>query len=139
MLRTTDGGRTWAASDTPVAGGDAAGLASVAFRDDLHGIVVGGDLSGPASKVDAVARTADGGRTWQLGGRLPFPGAAYGVAYVPESAALVVVGPGGAGLSDDDGRTWQLLDGRAWWGAAASGPDAVWLTGPDGRIAKLQL
>ena len=139
VLRTTDGGRAWAASDTPVAGGDAAGLASVAFRDSVHGVAVGGDLSAPASDADAVARTADGGRTWQLGGRLPFPGAAYGAAYVPESGALVAVGPGGAAVSDDDGRTWRLVDGRAWWGVAASAPDAVWLTGPDGRIARLRL
>ena len=139
VLRTADGGRTWTAHDTPVAGGDAAGLASVAFRDDAHGVAVGGDLSDPALDVDAVARTADGGRTWQRGGRLPFPGAAYGAAYVPESGALVAVGPGGAAVSGDDGRTWRLVDGRAWWGVAASAPDAVWLTGPDGRIARVRL
>ena len=139
VLRTTDGGRTWTAHDTPVPGGDAAGLASVAFLDGERGVAVGGDLSDPGSDADAVARTADGGRTWQPGGRLPFPGAAYGAAYVPESGAVVAVGPGGAAVSDDDGRTWRRVDGRAWWGVAASGPDAVWLTGPDGRIARLRL
>ncbi len=139
VLRTTDGGRSWSASDTPVAGGEATGLASVAFRSDTHGVAVGGDVSDPASEADVVARTTDGGRTWQLSGRLPFPGAAYGAAYVPESSALVAVGPGGAALSRDDGHTWTLLDGRAWWGVAASAPDAIWLTGPDGRIARLRL
>ena len=145
VLRTDDGGTTWAFAPAPVVAGEAKGLASVAFRDGSTGVAVGGDLTAPDAFADAVAVSSDGGRTWAAGGRLPFPGAAYGVAYVPDSArgdgpdALVAVGPGGAALSRDDGRTWQLLSEGTFWGVAASGPSAVWLTGPEGRIVRVRL
>ncbi len=139
VLRTTDGGATWSASALPLVAGDAAGAASVAFRDDQHGVAVGGNIADATTVADAVALTADGGATWALGGPLPFPGAAYGAAYVPGTGALVAVGPGGVGLSRDDGRTWALVDGRTFWGVAAAGRDAVWVTGPDGRIVRLRL
>ena len=139
VLRTDDGGRSWSASPAPVVAGEAKGLASVAMWDDQRGIAVGGDIGDPQSRADAVAVTADGGRTWQRGGRLPFPGAAYGVATVPGTSAAVAVGPGGAALSRDGGRSWERFDDRAWWGVAAAGPDAVWLTGPDGRIARVRM
>ena len=139
VLRTDDGGRSWTASEVPVVAGAAKGLASIAMRDDRDCVAVGGDIGDPESDVDAVARTTNGGRTWQRGGRLPFSGAAYGVASVPGIRAYVAVGPGGAAVSRDDGRTWELLDSRTWWGVAAAGPDAVWLTGPDGRIARIRV
>ena len=139
VLRTSDGGATWQASAAPVVAGSAKGLASVAMRDDRRGLAVGGDIADPASDEDAVVRTTDGGESWQRGGRLPFAGAAYGVAAVPGARVYVAVGPGGAAVTRDDGRTWELLDGRTWWGVAAAAPDAVWLTGPDGQIARLRL
>ncbi len=139
VLRTDDGGTTWAASAVPVVAGPAQGLASIAMRDDRSGVAVGGDIGDATADADAVARTSDGGQSWQRGGRLPFPGAAYGVAAVPGASAYVAVGPGGAAVTRDDGRTWESLDRRTWWGVAAAGPGAVWLTGPDGRIARLRV
>jgi photosystem II stability/assembly factor-like uncharacterized protein len=41
VIRSTDGGRTWTATATPVATGEATGIFSIAFRDTQHGIVVG--------------------------------------------------------------------------------------------------
>ncbi|MGB3544626.1 MAG: sialidase family protein, partial [Rubrivirga sp.] len=130
---------TWTVSETPLVAGEAAGGATITFRDDRNGVVLGGDLTQPTEFLMSVATSSDGGRTWQAAGTLPFPGAAYGAAYVPGSDALVAVGPGGAGLSRDDGQTWILLDERTFWGVAAAGPDAVWLVGPDGRIVRVRL
>ena len=139
VLRTDDRGASWTVASVPVVAGDAAGLASVAFRTDEIGVALGGDIARPDSLADTVARTADSGRTWTRGGRLPFNGAAYGATYVPESNALVAVGPGGVALSHDDGQTWSLVDDRTFWGLTAVSPDAAWLVGPDGRIAKMRL
>ena len=139
VLRTDDAGATWAVSETPLVAGEAAGGATITFRDDRHGVVLGGDLARSSEYLASVAVTRDGGQTWAPGGELPFPGAAYGAAYVPDSDALVAVGPGGAGLSRDDGATWVLLDERTFWGVAAAGPDAVWLVGPDGRVVRVRL
>ena len=134
VLRTDDGGRSWTSAPVPLDAGDAAGATSVAFRTADRGVALGGDLTAPDSVGAAVAQTTDGGRSWTPGGPLPFPGAAYGAAYVAD--ALVAVGPGGAALSRDDGLTWTLLDGRSFWGVTASDGTA-WLAGPDGRVARL--
>ena len=66
VLRSTDRGRTWQIAETPLAAGQTSGIYSVAFRDALHGVVVGGDYSKETEAVDNVAVTDDGGRTWQL-------------------------------------------------------------------------
>ena len=138
VLRTADRGVTWTAAAVPVVSGPAAGLTSVVFRTDRVGVALGGDISRPDSLADTVARTEDGGVTWARGGRLPF-GAGYGAAYVPGTDALVAVGPGGAALSRDDGRTWSLLDDREFWGVTAASREAVWLVGPEGRVVRLRL
>ena len=138
VLRTDDGGRSWTSTAVPLDAGEAAGATSVAFRTAERGVALGGDLGAPDVVGRTVARTADGGRSWTAGGPLPFPGAAYGAAYVPGTGALVAVGPGGAALSRDDGATWALVSGDAFWGATASERTA-WLVGPSGRVARLDL
>ena len=139
VLRTNDAGASWRSAELPIVAGEAAGGTSVTFRDDLHGVVVGGDLAQGEAFLDAVAITDDGGQTWRLGGQLPFPGAAYGAAYVPGTGALLAVGPGGAGLSRDDGETWILLADGVFWGVAAASDTAAWMVGPDGRIVRVRL
>ncbi len=139
VLRTNDAGASWRSAELPIVAGEAAGGTSVTFLDDLHGVVVGGDLGQSTAVLDAVAITSDGGQTWRLGGRLPFPGAAYGAAYVPGTDALLAVGPGGAALSRNDGQSWVLLDQRTFWGIAAASDDAVWLVGPEGTIVRVRL
>ena len=64
VLRSSDGGLTWAAASTPLATGSSAGIFSIAFRDTEHGIVVGGDYRKESEAIDNAAITNDGGRTW---------------------------------------------------------------------------
>src|SRR4029079_5788810 len=45
VLSTSDRGRTWQVSETPLAAGQSSGIFSIAFRDAKHGVVVGGDYS----------------------------------------------------------------------------------------------
>lgn len=139
VLKTTDRGRTWTSHETPIVGGSAAGIASLAFRDALHGAALGGDIASPDAFADNVATTADGGQTWTLAGRPPFPGAVYGSAYVPGAvpAPLVAVGPGGMAVSRDDGATWSRLDTLTYWSTAFASPAAGWAVGPEGRITKI--
>ena len=49
---------------TPVATGPSAGIFSIAFRDALHGIVVGGDYKKETDAIANVATTDDGGAAW---------------------------------------------------------------------------
>jgi len=140
ILATSDGGETWRAYQTPIVQGSAtSGGASVEFRDTLNGVLGGGDIVAPDSFADNVARSDDGGRTWRLAGRTPFPGAIYGLAYAGGgSRTVVATGPSGAAWSADEGGTWTLLDGvKGYWAVGFSGPKAGWLVGTEGRILKI--
>jgi photosystem II stability/assembly factor-like uncharacterized protein len=109
VLRTTDRGRTWKISETPLVAGPSAGIFSVAFRDAQHGVIVGGDYKKENEAVDNLAATNDGGATWRLLKGLS--GFRSAVAYVPGTTALVAMGPSGADYSNDDGRNWSRLEG----------------------------
>lgn len=133
VLRTTDRGRSWEVADTPLAAGQSTGIFSIAFRDEKHGVVVGGDYSKEKEAIDNLAVTDDGGVTWKLVKGLS--GYRSVVAYVPgmKTPALVALGPSGGDYSLDDGQTWQPIEGPGFdtfsfiprkvtgWGAGANG------------------
>ncbi|HVX38687.1 MAG TPA: hypothetical protein VHB25_03855 [Gemmatimonadaceae bacterium] len=139
VFRSTDRGRTWTVADTPVhAGNSASGIFSIAFSDDRHGVVVGGEYTKPKTPTDNVALTDDGGRTWRLA-RGPLPqGYMSAVAYVPgtRGRTLVAVGLAGTARSDDGGERWSMIDSVAYNSVAFASKDAGWAAGPRGRIAK---
>ena len=139
VLRSSDGGRTWAAAATPLAAGGSAGIFSVAFRDTQHGIVVGGDYRKESEAVDNAAITSDGGRTWTMVKGLT--GFRSVVAYRPGVAppSLIAVGPQGADQSIDDGRTWTPLPGSSGLHtfAFAKSASVGWGAGENGRIMRL--
>jgi photosystem II stability/assembly factor-like uncharacterized protein len=141
VLATSDGGDTWRAYQTPIVQGSAtSGGASVAFRDTLDGILGGGDIAAPDSFADNVARSSDGGRTWRLATRTPFPGAIYGLAYVPGggSRTVVATGPSGAAWSADEGGRWTTMEGvKDYWSVGFASRKAGWLVGTEGRILKI--
>jgi len=64
VLRTTDSGRTWSVATTGLATSPTAGIFSVAFRDAIHGLVVGGDYKEEGVALKNAAVTDDGGATW---------------------------------------------------------------------------
>jgi photosystem II stability/assembly factor-like uncharacterized protein len=145
ILATTDGGDTWKAYGTPIVQGTpASGIFTVAFRDALHGILAGGDLAAPDALSDNVAVSTDGGKTWKLATGTPFPGAAYGLSYVParrdgqNERMVVITGPGGAAWTVNEGTKWHLIpEVRDYWAVAFADPHRGWLVGTDGRILKL--
>ena len=140
VLRTTDGGRSWNVSETPLQANQSSGIFSIAFRDKKHGVVVGGDYSKESEAVDNVAVTSDGGVTWRLTKGLT--GYRSAVAYISGTQWLVAVGPSGADISTDDGHTWSPLPGpgfdtlsldRNLKGTSSIG----FAAGLDGRIGRL--
>jgi photosystem II stability/assembly factor-like uncharacterized protein len=142
FITTRDQGVTWSAVETPmVSGSSSSGIFSVVFRDDMHGVALGGDLADTAGYTQNVIATADGGATWTVGGRMVFPGAVYGASYVPgtNGGTLVAVGPQGAAYSLDDGSNWAGLDTLSYWAVGFAGPTAGWAVGPGGRITKIRL
>lgn len=138
VLRTSDGARSWTASPVPLVSGPSAGIATLAFRDTVQGVAMGGRIGAPGARGADAARTVDGGRSWVGMARPPFPGAVYGAAYGPEGSPppLVAVGPGGAALTQNDGASWTPLDTLAYWSVTFAAPDRAWAVGPGGRITR---
>ena len=139
VLRSEDRGSTWQAHEVPIEAGDAAGIASLAFRDELHGVALGGDIASADVFTDNAATTSDGGRTWVKARRTPFPGAVYGSAYAPETRLLVAVGPGGAAYSIDDAGSWSILDSLTHWSVDFGSSSSGWMVGPEGRVTRIIL
>lgn len=142
VFRTDDGGRSWTAAATPIAGGTSTtGIASLAFLDDRRGAAFGGDVAAPAEPTASVATTTDGGATWRLAGRPDRPGAVYGGAFVPgaPTPTLVAVGPSGMALSRDFGTTWTTIDTLDHWSVAFGGPGVGWAVGSGGRITRIDV
>jgi photosystem II stability/assembly factor-like uncharacterized protein len=110
VLRSGDGGRTWAVATTPLDAGPSAGIFSIAFSDAQHGIVVGGDYKAETVAGNNAAITTDGGATWTAAKGLS--GFRSAVAYAPgNTTAIVAVGPAGTDVSNDRGRTWAPIAG----------------------------
>jgi sugar lactone lactonase YvrE len=143
-----------------VQGTPSSGVFTVAFQDAQHGILGAGELAAPTAFADTVARSQDGGKSWQLTTRPPFPGAVYGLSYAVthqrhrddtaanansndegrrESDRLVVItGPNGAAWTPDEGDTWFSLSGVTnYWAVAFANPESGWLVGTEGRILKI--
>ena len=140
VFRTTDGGATWHASDTPMLSGESStGIFSLALLADGRGIAVGGDYT----KADAVGanaiHTVDGGATWSAVPGPPPSGYRSCVAVLPHSqdSTLVAVGPNGSDLSTDGGLSWRRFSDEGFHAVSAAPDGTVWASGSDGRIAKL--
>jgi photosystem II stability/assembly factor-like uncharacterized protein len=139
VLHSSDAGRTWTVTQTPLATGAATGIFSIAFRDPQHGVIVGGNYQKETESVDNVAVTADGGATWQLVRDRGVSGFRSAVAWVPGwRDAVLAVGPSGADWSTDGGRSWAPA-GVEGFDAVSFAPhgNAAWASGSRGRIAKL--
>jgi photosystem II stability/assembly factor-like uncharacterized protein len=136
VLRTADRGRTWQVADTPLASGQSSGIFSIAFRDEKHGVIVGGDYRKETDAVDNLAVTNDGGATWTLVKGLS--GFRSVVAYVPGTKTLVALGPSGGDYSTDDGRTWTPITGPGFdTFSFVPGKQIGWGAGDKGKIGRL--
>jgi len=144
VLRTVDRGRTWRIAETPLLAGASAGIFSIAFRDEMHGVIGGGDYRKENEAEDNLAVTSDGGVTWRLAKGLT--GFRSVVAYVPSALGvlganaptLVAVGPSGTDYSTDDGRTWMALEGPGFNTLSfARGQPIAFAAGARGSIGKM--
>jgi photosystem II stability/assembly factor-like uncharacterized protein len=116
--------------------GPFAGISGLAFRDDKHGIAVGGDFTTPATSPNALALTSDGGKTWHLAADPPNQ-YRTGVVYVKHHDAIIV-GLTGSEVSSDGGETWTHFDDGSFDAIDCAGGDKCWASGGSGRVAYLQ-
>ncbi len=132
VFHSSNRGQNWTVSETPImAGIESAGIFSIAFRDKLHGMIVGGDYRKANATGATAAITSDGGKTWTAVDKsLPFRS---GIAWAKDR--WVAVGTSGSHFSQDDGATWKLLDRENYNSVAFTPNGEGWAAGPKGRVA----
>ena len=111
IFHSTDAGRSWVWSPSPIVHGEASsGIFSIAFRDAKHGVIVGGDYKQPEKDGPNLAFTNDGGRTWRLGWASPqayFSAVAF--PYKNRSAILVAGSSQAAYLGNLTAKSWTKI------------------------------
>lgn len=137
VFHSNDRGKTWNVAVTPiVSGNSSSGIFSIAFRDEKHGVVVGGNYQEPNAAQANAALTNDGGKSWEL---IKNPAAMEYrscVAYLTPSL-LVAVGPSGSDYSNDGGLTWARFSTEGFHTLSfVASTNIGWAAGAEGRVAK---
>jgi photosystem II stability/assembly factor-like uncharacterized protein len=135
VFRTTDGGKSWKVTATPIPSGPTSGIFALAFRDAKHGLAVGGDFVDPPVTPNHMALTSDGGKTWTTVANAPNRYRS-GAHWIDDRAALVV-GPSGSNVSFDRGRNWTQFDTGSFDTVDCARGHACWAAGEQGRVAYL--
>ena len=135
LFHSPDLGRTWSATDLPMARGkETRGAFSVARQGNTL-VVVGGDYTDDDGPERTVAYSVDSGATWNLAAQPP-GGYRSAVAFFGGDA-LLTVGTGGEDSSADRGAHWTrtgeldlnaitVLDGSHAWAVGPAGTVAHW-------------
>ena len=139
VFRSTNGGRSWTVTTTPITSGKSAGVFSILFLNSKQGVIVGGDYTKEREVGNNAAWTNDGGKRWQLVETKRPNGYRSGVALLPrrKQRLLVAVGPSGSDFSVSEGKSWRVLGDEGFHSVSFSPrADAGWAVGEAGRIAK---
>ena len=137
VFHSSDRGKTWRASSTPIlAGAPARGVFSVAFLNSKEGFAAGGDYKETRMAGINGAYTADGGASWTPVEVAP---AGYMSVVVPVPGApraFVAAGLAGSGYSTNGGRNWVELDRTPMNTVGFASPTQGWAVGPKGLLMK---
>jgi photosystem II stability/assembly factor-like uncharacterized protein len=143
VFRSTDRGKSWQVSETPMHPGNASsGLFSIAFSDAKSGIAVGGDYAHPSdSPGPVIFLTTDGGATWNAGPATDPPGLFFSaVTYRPvlsgaksNDAEVVATGTGGINSLRANGK-WTRESEENTNAVAFAAHNVGWAVGPKGTV-----
>ncbi|KNG45400.1 hypothetical protein TW65_07932 [Stemphylium lycopersici] len=129
----------WKVADSAIAGGAAAGVFSVRFRDAKHGIAVGGDYEQPTASNSTASWSCDGGTSWTPAKSFP-GGYRSGASWVPGRIQVAIaVGTSGSDVTFDGGMNWRVIGNGTFDAVECVGRDTCWASGSGGRVARLDL
>ncbi|MFT4524971.1 MAG: photosystem II stability/assembly factor-like uncharacterized protein [Bacteroidia bacterium] len=126
----------WNAISTPMRGGEACGIFSMAFVPPSTLVTVGGCYLDLAASAGNCAISNDNGMTWELISENQPRGYRSCVAYSESSDLLVACGRTGIDYSLDQGRTWSSISDEGFY-TCSLGDSTGWLMGRGGKLAKL--
>lgn len=134
VFRSPDHGKTWTATDTPMASGNASsGIFSV-LSTPWALIAVGGDYKDPNRPYRAAAYSQDEGKTWQLAAQQP---GGYRSAVAALYGSALAVGPTGEDISDDFGVHWKHIGSLDLNAVFVLDIYNAWAVGAKGTIARM--
>lgn len=141
IFHSSDRGKTWSVCNTPIINGESStGIFSVAFKDNLNGIIVGGDYKKIHTTDRNAAITEDGGKTWIPVKEFSPAGFCECVRYFGsrEKNLIITVSPSGWSISNNNGQSW-LYHGTDGFHSIDFTHDGKvgWVVGDDGKIARL--
>jgi photosystem II stability/assembly factor-like uncharacterized protein len=140
VFRSTDRGRSWKVTETPLAhGSDSSGIFSIAFRDAKHGLIAGGDYQHPDADGPNLASSDDGGATWQLLAVHPqFYFSAIGF-FGTRGGDFLAVGSTHSILGFVGDPAQSYVFPTTLNALSASGPNRAFVVGPKGMVAPIEL
>ncbi len=129
-------GKTWLKGKTPLdAGSSTKGNFSFDFINDLEGICVGGDYTGDSATTHSMAKTMDGGKTWRLIDDPIISGKYNSCVSYLNNDTVISTSRTGISYSYNAGKTWKAFSGSYY--TCSSAKQVIWLSGPNGSLAKL--
>lgn len=140
VFYSNDFGESWKVAETPVnAGNPSSGIFSIAFKNDIEGVIVGGTYDKPELNANIAAYTTDGGKTWISSEKMP---AEYRscVQYVTfdKTGFYFAIGKTGCDISADNGKSWEFVRHLNFYTfRQVPGKNAGFFAGADGSMAKV--
>jgi photosystem II stability/assembly factor-like uncharacterized protein len=136
VLISKDYGDNWNVVETPLLhGAGAKGIYSIAFKDALNGVAVGGNWENPYCDSSKIY-TNNGGQTWYLSKDLQHFRSC--VTYVQDDT-YISTGTSGTDISYDGGKSWALLDSVGFNAIKINQDRRGVAVGSYGRIAEVEL
>ncbi len=127
-------GATWKVFRTPFVQGATAGIFGICFINPSKGFAVGGDYVNDKADYPNIARTADGGQTWQFTATALPQGLKESVWRIMKNR-FIAVGTSGTSLSADGGQTWQAIDDKPYHVVQCAGK-TCYAIGGNGQLGK---
>ncbi len=139
VFYSDDFGKSWEVVKTPMVRGQASsGIFSIAFKNDLQGVIVGGIYDQPEINSNIAAFTNDGGKTWFSSKKMPKE---YRSCVQPLSGNyFLAIGKTGCDISTDDGESWNFIAENGYYTfRPVPGKQFGFAAGSEGRIAKWEI
>lgn len=133
-----DGGTTWQKTSTPLDHGPSAGIFSIQFRDEMNGLMVGGDYNGDSlTTKNNIAYTQDGGVSWKkvLPGMEP-NGYRSCVDFLDEF--VLATGRGSADFHREGDDAYTPMEGKYYAVSTSKDGKTAYASGPRGAVARLK-
>jgi photosystem II stability/assembly factor-like uncharacterized protein len=137
FLLSSDFGKHWQKIATPLDFGEPSkGIFSIDFLNESTGYIVGGDYRSDSLSSNTIAKTEDGGLSWELITDSIVAHQYRSAVLVRDDQNLICTSRTGSNVSMDNGKSWQKLKGKYY--SLSQGIDkTIWGSGPNGTVGKV--